>query len=95
MKWEVLCSKQFIEALTRGSFDAEVEYFKEFVENRFDIFGNLVASATTESVLEETKGSWGFQWGGGDNPWGGNGNNPWGGNGDNPWGGWNNGNNNN
>ena len=94
MKWDVLNSRQFMEAATRGSFEAEVNYLKEFVENRFDVFGNLVSSATTESVLEETQGSWGFPWGGGnnpwgggDNPWGGNGDNPWGGNGDNPWGG--------
>ena len=87
MKWDVLNSRQFMEAATRGSFEAEVNYLKEFVENRFDVFGNLVSSATTESVLEETQGSWGFPWGGGNNPWGGNGDNPWGGNGDNPWGG--------
>ena len=97
MKWDVLNSRQFMEANLRGSFEAEVNYLKEFVENRFDIFGGIVNSATTESVLEQTQGGWGFPWGGGNNPWGGNGdnpwgggNNPWGGNGDNPWGGGNN-----
>ena len=100
MRWDVLSTRQFMEAATRGSFEAEVGYFRQFVEERFDIFGGLVSSATTESVLEETGGSWGFPWGdgknpwnggdrpwGGDNPWGGNGDNPWGGNGDNTWGG--------
>ena len=103
MRWDVLSKRQFMEAATRGSFEAEVGYFRQFVEERFDIFGDLVTSATTESVLEETGGSWGFPRGdgknpwnggdrpwGGDNPWGGNGENPWGGNGDNPWGGWQN-----
>ena len=74
MKWDVLSSKQFMEAVCRGTFQAEIDYLKEFVDNRFDIFGNIVSSATTESVLEETKKGW---------PWGGN----WGDNGNNPWGG--------
>jgi hypothetical protein len=82
IKWDVLNSRQFMEAVTRGSFEAEVDYLKEYVENRFDIFGELVSSATTESVLEETKG--GFPWG--ENPWGG-GDRPWGGE-DRPWGDW-------
>ena len=74
MKWDVLSSKQFMEAVCRGTFQAEIDYLKEFVDNRFDIFGNIVSSATTESVLEETKR--GGPWGGN---WGDNGNNPWGG----------------
>ena len=87
MKWDVLNSKQFMEAATRGTFEAEVAYLKEFVEDRFDVFGSIVESATKESVLEETKGRGGFPWGGGDRPWGGrNGTNPWGRNGTNPWG---------
>ena len=78
IRWDVLNSRQFMEAVLRGSFEAEVDYLKDFVENRFDIFDQIVSSATTESVLEEVKG--GF-------PWGGGGNNPWGGDGKNPWGG--------
>ena len=74
MKWDVLSSKQFMEAVCRGTFQAEIDYLKEFVDNRFDIFGNIVSSATTESVLEETKR--GGPWGGN---WGDNGNSPWGG----------------
>ena len=69
MRWDVLNSRQFMEAELRGSFEAEVEYLKEFIENRFDKFGEIVSSATTESVLEEVKK--GFPWGGheGDKPW--------------------------
>ena len=95
MKWDVLNSKQFMEAATRGTFEAEVDYLKQFVEDRFDVFGALVESSTKESVLEEVKRSGGF-WGG-NRPWGGNrtrgnrtwgnGENPWGGNGQNPFGG--------
>ena len=96
MRWDVLNKKQFMEAVLRGSFEAEVDYLKEFVEDRFDVFGNIVDTATVESVLEEVKGRnpWGGGggWGNGDRPWGrGNntwprGNNSWP-NGDNPWGG--------
>ena len=76
MRWDVLNSRQFMEAMLRGSFEAEVEYLKEFVENRFDKFGEIVSSATTESVLEEVKKG-GSPWGGqgGDRPWGGRDNN--------------------
>ena len=92
MRWDVLNSRQFMEAVIRGSFEAEVEYLKEFVDNRFDIFGEIISNATPESVLEETKRGGGRPWGGWNggeggqnpNPWGGNGNNPWGGNGENP-----------
>ena len=107
MKWDVLNSRQFMEANLRGSFEAEVNYLKEFVETRFDVFGGIVNSATTESVLEQVQGGFGFGFGGGNMPWGGGnggnmpwggngGNMPWGGNGnngDNPWGGGNGGNN--
>ena len=84
-RWDVLDKRQFMEAATRGTYEAEAGYFREFMEERFDIFGELVSSATTESVLEEVKGSWGFPWGGGDQrPWG-QGDRPWG-QGDKPWG---------
>ena len=89
MRWDVLNSKQFMEAALRGSFKAEVDYLKEFVENRFDIFGEIVSNATPESVLEETKRNGGMPWGGWRGGEGGENPNPWGG-----WGG-NNGNNNN
>ena len=41
MKWDVLNSRRFIEANFRGSFKAEVNYLKKFVENRFDVFGGI------------------------------------------------------
>ena len=61
IRWDVLNSKQFMEAVIRGSFEAEVDYLKEFVEKRFKVFGDIVANATSASVLEEASRS---------NPWG-------------------------
>ena len=103
MRWDVLNKKQFMEPVLRGSFEAEVDYLKEFIEARFDVFGNLVETATVETVLEEVKGRnpWGGGgWGNEDRPWERgngtwprgngtwpNGDNTWGGNGNNPWGG--------
>ena len=53
IRWDVLNSRQFMEAVIRGSFEAEVDYLKEYVEKRFDVFGELVANATSASVQEE------------------------------------------
>ena len=61
IRWDVLNSKQFMEAVIRGSFEAEVDYLKEYVEARFDVFGEIVANATSASVQEEVPrpGPWG------------------------------------
>ena len=72
-----------MEAVIRGSYDAEADYLKEFVEKRFDVFGEIVINATKESIWEETKGSWRFHREDGDirsgngNKKGGNRNNIW------------------
>ena len=65
IRWDVLNARQFMEAVIRGSFEAEVDYLKEYVEERFDVFGEIVANATSASVLEEypRPGPWGDQWG--------------------------------
>ena len=62
LRWDVLNSKQFMEAVIRGSFEAEVDYLKEYVEKRFKVFGEIVANATSASVLEEVSrpGPWGW-----------------------------------
>ena len=63
IRWDVLNTRQFMEAVIRGSFEAEVDYLKEYVEKRFDVFGEIVANATSASVLEEVPkpkpGPWG------------------------------------
>jgi hypothetical protein len=61
IRWDVLNTRQFMEAVIRGSFEAEVDYLKDFVEKRFKVFGEIVANATSASVLEEVPRS---------NPWG-------------------------
>ena len=61
IRWDALKTKQFMEAVIRGSFEAEVDYLKEFIEKRFVVFGEIVANATSASVLEEPPRSW---------PWG-------------------------
>ena len=68
IRWDVLNTRQFMEAVIRGSFEAEVDYLKEYVEERFDVFGQIVANATSASVLEEypRPGPWGR---GGKNRW--------------------------
>jgi spore coat protein CotH len=66
IRWDVLNSKQFMEAVIRGSFEAEVDYLKEFVEKRFVVFGEIIANATSASVLEEPPRQW--PWGRGNRP---------------------------
>ena len=34
------------------NYDEEVNYLKQFIEKRFDTFGKIVSSSTTESFLE-------------------------------------------
>ena len=76
IKWDVLKTRQFMEARCRGSFQAEVDYLKEFVAERFDVFGEIVKNATKESIINEIKIKSGFPFRGGDNSW--IGNNQWG-----------------
>ena len=63
IRWDVLNTRQFMEAVIRGSFKAEVDYLKEYVEKRFDVFGEIVANATSASVLEEVPTPWPGPWG--------------------------------
>ena len=92
IRWDILNQKQFLQPTVRGSYEAEIKYIKEFIENRFSIFGQIVTSATTESVNAEVQGGWNN--GGGNWGWPGWGNNDWGNNGwgNNGWGnnGWGN-----
>ena len=87
-RWDVLNKILQYEAVARGSYEAEIEHLKEYIEERFMVFGNMLLNANTMSfeVQEESffpvwnPGDWGdWQWPtGGDNngqnwPWGGNG----------------------
>ena len=92
IRWDILNAKQFLQPAARGSYEAEIKYLIEFIENRFSIFGEIINSATTQSVNEEVQGGWNGGMGG----MGGMGGFPWGGNGGNggQWPGWGNGGNN-
>ena len=94
IRWDILNEKQFLQPTARGSYEAEIQYLKEFIENRFNIYNQIVNSATTQSVNEEVQGGWG---GGGNWGWpnwgnGGNGGWPnWGNGGNEGWPNWGNG----
>ena len=77
IRWDILNEKQFLQPTARGSYEAEIQFLKEFIENRFNIYGQIVNSATTQSVNEEVKGGWNGGWGNGGWGWPnwGNGNN--------------------
>ena len=87
IRWDILNEKQFLQPTARGSYEAEIQYLKEFIENRFNIFGQIVNSATTQSVNEQVQGGWNNggwgwpNWGNGENGgwpnWGNGGNGGW------------------
>jgi hypothetical protein len=64
IRWDILKEKQFLQPIARGSYEAEIGYLTEFIKKRFDILGQIVNSATVESVNEKVKGGWGWpNWG--------------------------------
>ena len=71
IRWDVLNEKQFLQPAARGSYEAEIKFIQEFIETRFSIFGEIITSATTQSVNEEVQGGWNN--GAGMFPFGGNG----------------------
>ena len=75
IRWDILNEKQFLQPAARGSYEAEIKYLKEFIENRFSIYGQIINSATTTSVNEKVEGGWNGGMGGGNwgfPGWGGN-----------------------
>ena len=58
IRWDILKEKQFLQPVARGSYEAEIGYLTEFIKKRFDILGQIVNSATIESVNEKVKGGW-------------------------------------
>ena len=96
-RWDVLNKILQYEAVARGSYEEEIKHLKEFIEERFMIFGNMLLSADTSSFEVQEEGRWpGFNpgdWGNWQWPWnntnGDNHNWPW----NNP--NWDNNNNNN
>ena len=65
-RWEVLNKILKYEAVARGSYEEEVKHLKEYIEERFMIFGNMILSANTSSFEVKNKGG---NWDGWDHNW--------------------------
>ena len=66
-KWDVLNKILKYEAVARGSYEEEIKHLKEFIEERFIIFGDKLLNANTSS-FEVQQGGWNpGDWG--DWPW--------------------------
>jgi hypothetical protein len=50
MRWDVLNKTVLINPVVRGSFEAEVDYLKEFIQKRFDITDEIVKIANSTFV---------------------------------------------
>lgn len=55
MRWDILNTKILLNPIVRGSFEAEVEYLKYFMDKRFDILDNIIKNATVESITAKVK----------------------------------------
>ena len=53
MRWDVLNKKVLVNYVARGSFDAEVDYLKEFIQKRFDITDEIVKIANSTFINTE------------------------------------------
>ena len=53
MRWDVLNTSVLINPVIRGSFDAEVDYLKEFIQKRFDITDEIVKIANYSFINTE------------------------------------------
>lgn len=72
-RWDVLNKILQYEAVARGSYEEEIKHLKEFIEERFMIFGNMLLNADTSSFEVQEEGMWpGFNpgdWGNWQWPW--------------------------
>ena len=58
-RWNVLNKILGLEAVARGSYEEEINHLKEFIEERFIIFGNMILNANTSSFeIEEIWPDW-------------------------------------
>ena len=65
-RWDVLNKILQYEAVARGSYEEEVKHLKEYIEERFMIFGNMILTANTSSFEVKNKGG---NWNGWDHNW--------------------------
>jgi hypothetical protein len=64
-RWDVLNKILKYEAVARGSYEEEIKHLKEYIEERFVVFGNMLLNANTSSFEVSNNGGWN---GGGWNP---------------------------
>ena len=65
-RWDVLNKILKYEAVARGSYEEEIKHLKEYIEERFVVFGNMLLNANTSSFeISKNNGGWN---GGGWNP---------------------------
>ena len=58
-RWNVLNKILGLEAVARGSYEEEINHLKEFIEERFIVFGNMILNANTSSFeIEEIWPDW-------------------------------------
>ena len=50
MRWDILNSLVLVNPTARGSFEAEVDYLKEYIQKRFDITDEIVKNASVEDI---------------------------------------------
>ena len=55
MRWDILNTKILLNPVTRGSFEAEAEYLKYYIDKRYDILDNIVKNASFETINAEVK----------------------------------------
>ena len=67
-RWKVLNKILQYEAVARGSYEEEIKHLKEYIEERFIVFGNMLLSANTSS-FEVKEERWFPGWNSGDWEW--------------------------
>ena len=65
-RWDVLNKILQYEAVARGSYEEEIKHLKEYIEERFMIFGNMILNANTSSFEVKNNGG---NWNGWDHNW--------------------------
>ena len=55
IRWDILNKLVLVNPVARGSFEAEVDYLKEYIQKRFDITDEIVRNASFERVTKEVE----------------------------------------
>ena len=55
IRWDILNIKVLVSPVARGSFEAEVDYLKEYIQKRYDITNEIVENVTFETVNAEVE----------------------------------------